>query len=734
MSLQHRGPIEIWAGLECTLNRIGDVQYDQLELTGHYGREDDLDRLAELGVRTVRYPILWERLAGQPGDGPRWLAIDASMRRMQQLGIDPIVGLVHHGSGPLDTSLLDDRFPEGLADFAAAVSQRYPWVTRYTPVNEPLTTARFSALYGHWYPHERGDAPFLRALLNEIRGTRLAMHAIRRVVPAATLLQTDDLGQTHATPLLQYQADFENERRWLSFDLLCGRVVRGHAMYDYARWAGISDDDIARAVGDGCEPSTLGINHYVTSERWIDEALERYPVHAHGGNDRHRYADVEAVRAPASLTGLETLLLTAWHRYGIPLAVTESHLGCTREQQLRWLADAWSAASRARDAGADVQAVTAWAAYGCYGWTSLMTDFDGRYESGVFDIRAPQPRPTALAGMVRGFAQGGSFEHPVLATPGWWRCVERVTYGSASTPPTSPSGPPILITGAEGTLGTAFARLCAERGLAYRAASRHECDITQRDALSRLLDESGAWAVVNAAGYVRVDDAEHNPTSCHAGNVAGAVRLAHACAKRGIPLLTFSSDLVFDGSVRRPYVETDLVAPVGVYASSKAEAEKRVRAILPTSLVVRSAAFFGPWDEWNFLARTLRLLADGIVVDAASDLVVSPTYVPDLVHASLDLLIDGECGIWHLANVGAVTWEQFARLAAEAAGLDADLVRGRSAKELGYAARRPRYSVLGSERGTLLQSLSGAMKRFNEDRVHDVCEPPLLVEGRQHAS
>ena len=90
-----------------------------------------------------------------------WGFADERLDRLQNLGIAPIVGLVHHGSGPRYTNLLDDGFAPGLAAHALAVAQRYPWLEAYTPVNEPLTTARFSALYGHWYPHatDAGASP-----------------------------------------------------------------------------------------------------------------------------------------------------------------------------------------------------------------------------------------------------------------------------------------------------------------------------------------------------------------------------------------------------------------------------------------------------------------------------------------------------------------------------------------------------------------------------------------------
>src|SRR3712207_9325640 len=104
-----------------------------------------------------------------------------------------------------------------LAEYAHAVASRYPWVEDWTPVNEPLTTARFSALYGHWYPHTRDDRSFARALLVQCRATVLAMmQAIRAVNPEARLVQTEDLGKSYGTPRMAYQVDFENQRRWLS--------------------------------------------------------------------------------------------------------------------------------------------------------------------------------------------------------------------------------------------------------------------------------------------------------------------------------------------------------------------------------------------------------------------------------------------------------------------------------------------------------------------------------------
>jgi dTDP-4-dehydrorhamnose reductase len=442
---------------------------------------------------------------------------------------------------------------------------------------------------------------------------------------------------------------------------------------------------------------------------------------------------VEAVRVCSSgIAGHARVLDATWERYGRPVAITECHLGCTREEQLRWLHEAWVAARTARMTGIDVRAVTVWSLFGASDWDSLVTRQDGHYEPGAFDTRAPSPRPTALAEATRLLAATGDFSHPVLDVPGWWRRDERLTYsapGDVYTPwqPTRVThiaergqrawqAAPLAITGATGTLGRAFARVCASRGLPHRLLSRRDMDIADPAAVARTLDAIGPWAVINTAGYVRVDDAEDDEDRCTRENAAGPGALAAACARLGIPLVTFSSDLVFGGDTTRPYVESDRPAPGNAYGRSKAQSEAIVLAAHPQALIVRTSAFFGPWDTHNFLALALDAIAAGRPWAAADDQVVSPTYVPDLVHATLDLMMDGAIGLWHLANRDAVTWADFARQAADLAGLPATLVEGRSTASLEQRAPRPRFSALASERGWIMPALANAVERFLEQR------------------
>jgi dTDP-4-dehydrorhamnose reductase len=710
--------IEMWGGIECTLNRVGDRFFDQVVRTGHQHRLQDLERFAGLGITALRYPVLWERVAPDALDQPDWRWTDERLAVLRALGIRPIAGLLHHGSGPSYTSLLDPHFPYLLAEYASYVADRYSWIDDYTPINEPLTTARFSALYGHWYPHRKDDPSFVRALLNQAKGIVLAMQAIRRINPNARLIQTEDCGASFGTRETERQVRFENHRRWLTFDLLTGRVDDRHPLRPYLCKHGATDAELDFMVENATPPGIVGLNYYLTSDRYLDHRLAQYPLSTHGGNGKVQYADVEAVRARAEgVVGHESHLMTAWRRYGLPLAITEVHLSCTREEQVRWMVDAWTAAHAAKEKGADVNAVTAWALLGSYDWDSLVTESRGHYEAGAFDVRSTPPRITCAASTIRELSFGLQPSHPAVASDGWWKRASRLTYATASAPAEYRAEmQPLLVFGATGTLGRAFQRIAEARGLAVCCVSRKDVDITQPHLVAQLIERFKPWGVVNATGYVRVDDAERESDACYGVNTVGAVSIATACQQLGLPCVTFSSDLVFDGSLGKPYTEHDQPRPLNVYGASKAEAERRIREVMPRALIVRTSAFFGPWDEHNFVVQTLRALSVGQRWQAAGDIIVSPTYVPDLVNTALDLLIDGETGLWHLVNGGTTTWFEFAKQAAEACGARSDLIECVAATDLGWRAPRPSFSALASVRGSVMRPMSDALAAFAEDR------------------
>lgn len=716
-------PLELWGGHECTVNRIGSRFSDQSVLSGHDRRRDDLDRFTGLGIKALRYPVLWERVSPDAAGTCNWDWTDERLEQLRASGVRPIVGLVHHGSGPHYTSLLDEDFAQKLSLFAGAVAQRYPWIDDWTPVNEPLTTARFSALYGHWYPHERDERAFWLALLNQIDGVRLSMRAIRAVNPNARLIQTEDLGRSWSTVPLRHQAGFDNVRRWMTWDLLCGRVVPEHPLWNRLIGYGLGAR-VTAIARDPCPPDLIGVNHYLTSDRFLDHRVRRYPAHAIGGNADQRYADVEAVRvlSPAP-PGLRGVLREAWQRYQIPLAVTEVHNGCSRDEQMRWMAEAWRTAEALRDEAVDVRAVTSWALLGSHGWDTLLTR-DGRYESGAFDTSSGSPKPTALASQLHRIDRPAD-QHPVTLGAGWWRRSIRLLY--PAVPRAAPltdaigapdwraaPGPVLLICGASGTLGQALARACRHRDIAHVLLDRAALDLTDAASMTAALETHRPWAVINAAGWVRVDDAESDPQACGRVNLEGAVGLARLCEDRNIPTVSFSSDLVFDGAKGSPYLEDDMPRPLGIYGASKALADRRIMELEGSHLVVRTAAFFSPDDPHNFAVQLAARLLRGERFAASDRHVVSPTYVPHLCDSVLDLLIDGATGLWHVAGGTALTWYDFAERIVDRCGLRQGLLDRGTAQSLGWIAERPHYAALGTRHGLAMPGLDAAIDQFRD--------------------
>lgn len=423
---QLRFPLELWGGAECTVNRVGDVYYDQYVFSGHGNRTlEDLEMFAGLGLRTLRVGLQWERFAQTMS----WTSADTIMRSMEEIGLQPIVGLLHHGSGPSWTDLLDPNFPQHLSAYASQVAQRFPWVTDYTPINEPQTTGRFACLYEHWFPHHRDMRSYLRALFHQMKGIALAMAAIRATQPEARLIHTEDAGLTYAVPALESFRVEREHRRWLGTDLLCGRVTREHALFNFLLQYGLDEREVLWFEDHPCPPDVLGLNYYVTSDRFLDDRLDLYPPFMAGGDTGSEpLVDIEAVRVrPEGICGIGEILKQAWQRYGLPLAITEAHLGCDVDEQIRWLAEIYADATAVRKTGVDVRGVTVWGLLGLKNWNNLCTKNDGVYEPGVFDCTSTFPVPTDLAALVRQLAHGQDPRHPALASVGWWRQPSRLT-------------------------------------------------------------------------------------------------------------------------------------------------------------------------------------------------------------------------------------------------------------------------------------------------------------------
>ncbi|MEO6722575.1 MAG: family 1 glycosylhydrolase [Ferruginibacter sp.] len=714
----HISKPQIWGGIECTINRVAESFRDQLHHCGHYTRADDIAAFASIGIKALRYPVLWERHEPLKGQAIDWSWATRQLEEIRKYNITPIAGLLHHGSGPSFTSLNDPDFPNLFAAYAKKVATQFPWLEWYTPVNEPHTTARFSGLYGFWYPHYQRESDYAFMLFNQLKGTVLAMQEIRKINPAAKYVQTEDLSKTHSTPLLKYQADFENERRWLTFDILCGRINKKHFFWKHFLALGIPKAMLQFFVDNPMPPDIMGFNYYVTSERYLDENIKNYPSHKPGGNGKHIYVDVEASRV-IDIDGIGKLLKEAWDRYRVTIAVTEVHLNCTRDEQMRWLYEVWESCCEMRSQGVDVKAITAWSIIGAYDWCNLLTRQEDKYESGLYDVSNNMLRKTATAKLVMALATDGKYHHPVLKNKGWWqrdirffKPIDR----SIKIKKNNTIDNCVLIIGKNGTLGAAFTKVCNHRALDFIALSSKDLNICDSIEIERAINKYKPWALINAAGYVNVESAEMNRDECFKVNACGAELLATACNKFGIKFMTFSSDLVFDGVKFTPYIEMDGVKPLNVFGESKVLAEKMVMAINPDSLVIRSSAFFGPWDQYNFVFHVLDSLKKDQTFPVLNDVYVSPTYVPDLANTALDLFIDDEAGIWHLSSDGSCSWEGLAMEVASRAGYSGNNLVGKTLGEMELKAKRPLYSVLQSKKGIRLPALDNALERYFQEK------------------
>jgi dTDP-4-dehydrorhamnose reductase len=240
----------------------------------------------------------------------------------------------------------------------------------------------------------------------------------------------------------------------------------------------------------------------------------------------------------------------------------------------------------------------------------------------------------------------------------------------------------VLVTGAGGQLGTA---LCEEFHAETRVVpvTRAEWDVT----LPPPAGLPEVDVVLHAAAWTDVDGAEASPQDAAAVNVGGT---QHAL-ELGTPVVLFSTDYVFDGRKREPYVESDAPSPLSVYGRTKLQAEAVAGE---DALIVRTSWLYG-WTSTNFVRTMLRLGAERDEVAVVDDQRGCPTYVGHLAAALREVL--DRTGVWHLAADGDCTWADFAEAIFAEAGLDCR-VRRIATAELGRPAPRPAYSVLGSER------------------------------------
>ncbi|HEX2154316.1 MAG TPA: dTDP-4-dehydrorhamnose reductase [Acidimicrobiia bacterium] len=252
----------------------------------------------------------------------------------------------------------------------------------------------------------------------------------------------------------------------------------------------------------------------------------------------------------------------------------------------------------------------------------------------------------------------------------------------------------VLIIGAGGQLGTAFAELLPDA----RRVTRERLDLAEASPadLGRLLHESGASVVINCAAYTNVDQAELEEALATQVNGWAVGRLAAVAAELDIRLITYSTDYVFDGQGQRPYLESDMTDPVNAYGRSKLVGEREALVTDASILVIRTSWVLSATHR-NFVTAILSRARQGQPLKVVADQRGCPTIAADLAVATLAGLEAEATGLLHLTNRGETTWFDLARTAIEAADLDSSLVSPCPTEDYPTPARRPAYSVLGSE-------------------------------------
>lgn len=315
------------AGIEDTFipqERPGLRALDEYVLTQHDTQwRADLERAASLGVTALRWGVPWYRVEPQPGVFD-WSWIDQVLAAMAELGLDPIIDMMHYGTPLwLERSFDDPAYPELVARYQGAFAARYPQVRTYTPLNEPTVNAEFCGRRAEWPPYLSGDHGYVRVLLQLARGIQLSARAIRAANPDAVLVAVEALGWARGTDERSWQvATARDQHDLLAWDLARGRVGPQHPLYAWLLAHGADEPTLALLRAEGVEHDIFGVNFYPWSAVELSCGADG-TIHSRvAARDGHLLADV---------------LRRAHEHVGLPLFVTETSATGTPEQRAAWM-------------------------------------------------------------------------------------------------------------------------------------------------------------------------------------------------------------------------------------------------------------------------------------------------------------------------------------------------------------------------------------------------------------
>jgi dTDP-4-dehydrorhamnose reductase len=264
----------------------------------------------------------------------------------------------------------------------------------------------------------------------------------------------------------------------------------------------------------------------------------------------------------------------------------------------------------------------------------------------------------------------------------------------------------VLITGANGQLGLALTRRLTVAGSEHEVVSlnRSSLDISNGSACNSAMREHAPSVVLNCAAYTAVDRAETEREAAFAINATGAANLAKSCAETGAFLVHFSTDYVFDGTASKPYVETDVTAPLGLYGASKLSGEHAVQSLANAFAIIRLSWVYSN-DGANFYKTMLRLASERDILRVVADQFGTPNFTGDLSDAVACMLarplddLHTKSGLYHLSADGVTNWHEFASEIVDNAQLTRrPRVEAITTAEFPTPAKRPAYSALDASR------------------------------------
>lgn len=339
---------------------------DEMEKTGHYIHwKKDFELVKEMGIDFLRYGPPYYKTHVAPGKYD-WSFTDETFNRLKELGITPLVDLCHFGVPDWLGNFQNPDFPEHFAEYASAFAKRFPELQFYTPVNEIFIAAMFSAQYGWWNERLSSDKAFVTALKNLAKANVMAMHAILKIQPAATFIQSESTEYFHATePKALPLARFLNQKRFLSLDLTYGFPINV-TMYEYLLKNGMTKKEYhwftQNQVKARC---VMGNDYYVTNE---------HLVHPDG-----------STQASGEIFGYYVLTNQYYNRYKLPIMHTETNIkmpACTA-----WLLKQWANLHRLKQDGVPITGFTWYSLLHQVDWDSALRNDAGNInELGLYDL------------------------------------------------------------------------------------------------------------------------------------------------------------------------------------------------------------------------------------------------------------------------------------------------------------------------------------------------------------